>query len=130
MSRELLKRCKDFMDCIDLPRPEKLYAALDAELSNPEPDPEPVAWIEVGHPMDGPYDCHFMAILPKGKHHVYTTPPDQSARIAELLEALEKVIADLKLRAEIDSRGYRVLNISDGVLMRAEKAIAKAKGEL
>lgn len=48
----------------------------------------------------------------------------------DLHEALEMVIADLKLRAEIDSRGYRVLNISDGILMRAEKAIAKAKGEV
>jgi len=53
------------------------------------------------------------------------------ASAPDLLKSLEAVVADLKLRAEIDSRGYRVLNISDGVLMRAEKAIAKAKkGEL
>lgn len=52
------------------------------------------------------------------------------AAAPELLEVVEAIIADLKLRAEIDSRGYKVLNISDGILMRAEKAIAKAKGEV
>lgn len=51
------------------------------------------------------------------------------AAAPDLLEALESVIADLKLRAEVDSRGYRVLNISDGVLLRAGKAIAKAIGK-
>ena len=111
MSRELLKRCKDFMDCIDLPRPEKLYAALDAELSNPEPEPEPEP-VEKCHPDEHDSNVRLIAAAP------------------ELLKALEAMISDLKLRAEIDSRGYRVLNISDGVLMRAEKAIAKAKGEL
>lgn len=52
------------------------------------------------------------------------------AAAPDLLEALEAMIADLKLRAEIDSQGYRVLDISAGVLRRAEKAIAKAKGEV
>ena len=88
MSKELLKRALEVIDQAEIyaENEDKAFAlcqAIEAKLSKPEP--EPVAWIEVGHPMDGPYDCHYMAILPKGKHHVYTTPPDQSAQIAELI---------------------------------------------
>ena len=46
----------------------------------------------------------------------------------DLLEALIAVIDDLKLRAEIYGN-EKVLNISDSVLIKAEKAIAKALNE-
>lgn len=52
------------------------------------------------------------------------------AAAPDLLEALEKLIADLKISSDLAKRGYRILKVSDGVLMCAEKAIAKAKGEL
>jgi len=45
----------------------------------------------------------------------------------ELLEALELLIDDLALRAKL--RGDDCLDISDGRLYKAQKAIAKAKGE-
>ena len=45
----------------------------------------------------------------------------------ELLEALELLIDDLALRAKL--RGDDCLDVSDGRLYKAQKAIAKAKGE-
>ena len=45
----------------------------------------------------------------------------------ELLEALELLIDDLALRARL--KGEKCLDISDGRLFKAQKAIAKAKGE-
>lgn len=44
-----------------------------------------------------------------------------------LLEALQDVLEDLKLRASLTDEP-NVLNISRGKLIKAEKAIAKAKG--
>jgi len=80
MSRELLKRALDALDGKCPVLRSEIETCLD------QPESEPVAWIEVGHPIDGPYECHYMAIMPIGRHHVYTTPPDQSARVAELHE--------------------------------------------
>lgn len=45
----------------------------------------------------------------------------------DLLEALELLIDDLRLRAKL--RGDDCLDVSDGRLYNAQKAIAKAKGE-
>jgi len=45
----------------------------------------------------------------------------------ELLEALELLIDDLALRAKL--RGDDCLDVSDGRLYKAQKAIAKAKGK-
>lgn len=77
---------------------------------------------------------------------VATTPSPQVARIAvhainshdelvamnkELLVALEGLLSDMRLRAEldgdIDSDGCVVLNCGNGVLHAANTAIAKAK---
>lgn len=74
MSRELLERAVTLIKCLNGASweheiPQVVIQDIETYLAQPEP--EPVAWIEVGHPMDGPYNCHFMAILPKGKHHVY-----------------------------------------------------------
>jgi hypothetical protein len=49
---------------------------------------------------------------------LYTTPPDQSAEIARLREALSNVIADLDLRSDDG-----VLNISHGVYVNAKQAL-------
>lgn len=45
----------------------------------------------------------------------------------DLLEALELLIDDLALRAKI--KGDDCLDVSDGRLIKAQEAIAKAKGE-
>ena len=45
----------------------------------------------------------------------------------DLLEALELLIADMKLRASL-SENPHVLDVSCGIYLKAEKAIAKAKG--
>lgn len=45
----------------------------------------------------------------------------------ELLEALELMIDDLALRAKL--KGDDCLDVSDGILIKAQEAIAKAKGE-
>jgi hypothetical protein len=45
----------------------------------------------------------------------------------ELLEALELLIDDLALRAKL--KGDDCLDVSDGILIKAQEAIAKAKGE-
>ena len=50
------------------------------------------------------------------------------AAAPELLESLELLIEDLALRAKI--RGDRCLDVSDGRLIKAQKAILKAKGDL
>jgi|688.fasta_scaffold1401594_2 hypothetical protein len=56
---------------------------------------------------------------------------DANARLIaaapDLLEALELLIDDLALRAKL--RGDDCLDVSDGRLYKAQKAIAKAKGE-
>jgi len=49
---------------------------------------------------------------------LYTTPPDQSAKIARLREALSNVIADLDLRSDDG-----VVNISHGVYVNAKQAL-------
>ena len=78
---------------------------------------------------------------------VATTPSPQVARLAvhainshnelvamnkELLEALEGLLSDMRLRAkldgDVDSDGCVVLNCGNGVLYAANQAIAKAKG--
>jgi regulator of replication initiation timing len=99
--RELLKEASEMLSNIESELPNyylwethELVQRIESELNKPEP--EPVAWIEVGHPMDGPYNCHFMAILPKGKHHVYLEQPDQSARIAELSQLEAEIINTLR----------------------------------
>lgn len=45
----------------------------------------------------------------------------------ELVAALEDVLKDLSMRAEIDSQGVKVLNISSGILHQARAALNKAK---
>jgi len=55
------------------------------------------------------YDAHLIAAAP------------------ELLKALELLIDDLRLRAKL--RGDDCLDVSDGRLYKAQKAIAKARGE-
>ena len=49
------------------------------------------------------------------------------AAAPELLEALELLIDDLALRAKL--KGDDCLDVSDGILIKAQDAIAKAKGE-
>ena len=49
------------------------------------------------------------------------------ASAPELLEALELLIDDLALRAQL--KGDDCLDVSDGILIKAQDAIAKAKGE-
>lgn len=49
------------------------------------------------------------------------------ASAPELLEALELLIDDLALRAKL--KGDDCLDVSDGILIKAQDAITKAKGE-
>lgn len=55
------------------------------------------------------------------------------AAAPELLEALQLIIKDLRIRAkvrgDIDDDGTVVLDIGSGVLMKANDAIAKALGQ-
>lgn len=46
-----------------------------------------------------------------------------------MLMLLEDIVADLRLRASL-SEEPNVLNISSSLLIRADKVIAKAKGEI
>ena len=41
----------------------------------------------------------------------------------KLVEVLKDVLEDLKLRAEIDEDGYKVLDISNGVLYKAQQLL-------
>lgn len=52
---------------------------------------------------------------------------DLKAQRDELLEALDLLIDDLALRARL--KGEKCLDVSDGRLFKAQKAIARAKGE-
>ena len=59
-----------------------------------QPPPEPVAWVDVQHREEGPYEFHGIALLPKGPHHLYIAPPDTAAlqaRIAKLEAALHQI---------------------------------------
>ena len=64
--------------------------------------------------------------------HAINSHDELVAMNKELLEALERLLSDMRLRAkldgDVDSNGCVVLNCGNGVLYAANKAIAKAKG--
>lgn len=64
--------------------------------------------------------------------HAINSHDELVAMNKELLEALEGLLSDMRLRAkldgDIDSDGCVVLNCGNGVLHAANMAIAKAKG--
>lgn len=89
-----------------------------------------------GEPVPGDTDGNYYGsveiaeILSAGYEKLKTENSALQARIAaapDLLEALELLIDDLRLRAKL--RGDDCLDVSNGRLYKAQKAIAKAKGE-
>jgi len=78
-------------------------------------------WCQDPDPEDCQEDC------PEKKEWTKYIRADLAAA-PELLEALKAVIEDLRIRAEVRD-GQRVLDISNGILIQAEKAIAKATEE-
>lgn len=50
------------------------------------PDVVPVAWVDVANRLEGPYDFHGDAYMPRGKHNLYSqaTVDALQARIDEL----------------------------------------------
>lgn len=97
MSRELLKRviaeCGDKRSRSNITT--SLYSAIIEYLEQPEP--EPVAWMVKNHPANDT----FVNFTPNFNNHfeklgckvtpLYTTPPDQSARIANLESELRRI---------------------------------------
>lgn len=62
-------------DCGDCKAYRPAWAALPAiNAALAEPEPEPVAWVEVADPELGPYTFHGMERLPTGKHNLYASP--------------------------------------------------------
>jgi len=90
-----------------------------------------------GKRISGNPDWVHTCTLPEGyerKFSTVTVPENKLTELQikasqrdELLEALELLIDDLALRAKL--RGDDCLDVSDGRLYKAQKAIAKAKGE-
>ena len=64
--------------------------------------------------------------------HAINSHDELVAMNKELLEALERLLSDMRLRAkldgDVDSNGCVVLNCGNGVLYAAKQAIEKAKG--
>lgn len=115
MSRELLKRAADKLR--NLYAPPNLVREIDEYLKMPEP--EPVAWRALNFAEHGgvyayrDHDEPFVGVSGSNVGEpLYTTPPDQSVRIAELersesslKDAIEAAITDtLYYRDESESR--------------------------
>ena len=110
MSKELLKRAAvvlreiwDNDNCYCAPSVIELQKEIVAYLAQPEPEPV-VQVVEINHSKLIPnaiLTCYVAADgqIPKVKDFLYTTPPDQSARIAELARdtvRLMETITDLR----------------------------------
>lgn len=108
MSRELLKRALDYMNQGDWEYPQYMGLIRDIETYLAQPDPEPVAWMTIDR--DEHKRCRMVrlsqAVLNEydlTQYPLYTSPPDQSARIAELSQSDKNC-----LEAEIANRGKRI----------------------
>jgi hypothetical protein len=110
---DLIGQCKSEGKCYH-PRVEKpqgeavgfIESALSGSIKNPDIKATLYAKYAIGENK-----------LKEGAE-LYTTPPDQSAEIARLREALSNVIADLDLRSDDG-----VVNISHGVYVNAKQAL-------
>jgi hypothetical protein len=80
---------------------------------------EPVAWVNVIDSDNGPYDFHGLEKLPKGKHHLYTTPPvvPQGEPVAwQPIETLKPTVEELDILIGDGSVLCNVLTQADGDL--------------
>ena len=71
-------------------RAEQERDALAARLAELEGQ-EPVAWVEVVSPHEGPYNFNGITLLGKGIHHLYARPVPAEPVNARLLEALKRL---------------------------------------
>lgn len=110
MRRELLKRIRQ-----EMMLPADIEEQIDDYLA--QPDPEPVAWMIENHPTESTFanfkdnfNSHFEHIGCKVTP-LYTTPPDQSARVDELVsnETLTREVE--KLTAELAVKDARVAEL-------------------
>lgn len=127
MSRELLKRviaeCGDDRSGSNIT--PKLYGAIAEYLEMPEP--EPVAWRALNFAEHGgvyayrDHDEPFVGVSGSNVGEpLYTTPPDQSARIVELKAALQ-LAKDMMIANDLSlPRTFEVI----------DEALAKAKEEV
>ena len=147
MSRELLKRALEALtDAREVIGFDE-YVVADIETYLAQPEPEPVAWmwtdgLEVYFENSGDPDHNWVPL--------YTTPPDQSARIAELetdwrmkvskIIQLEQQLAALQAQRDelLAALKHMLGTLLDGpdesdvayTINKARTAIAKAKGEV
>jgi hypothetical protein len=52
---------------------------------------EPVAWVDVTHSTEGPYEFHGIRLLQKGKHQLYAAPPDAEGYRSEQADMLKTI---------------------------------------
>ena len=89
VAQDALKYCRETSCGAKTVKIDEALAAIEAALAAPAP--ESVAWVDVQHREEGPYEFHGIALLPKGPHHLYIAPPDTAAEIAKLQGALERL---------------------------------------
>lgn len=130
MSREI-ELLKEVLKVFDSVYSRDLINEIKELLAESEtkPEQEPVAWF---YDYDGTTWVKLKELdLPNMHHSVTNIRPLYLAPLkdvnVDLLEALQDVLEDLKLRASLTDEP-NVLNVSRGKLIKAEKAIAKAKG--